>query len=86
MAALSHGLPIVTTKAKKLPQGLSEQLHVVIVSPGDINGLTEAIKKLIGSDSLRIKLGDAAMFFSKRFSWEAVAEKHFLLYQDIVKK
>lgn len=85
LAALSHGLAIVGTKVNALPEGLREGENILTFSPGDIQGLTKAIRALAESGNLRKELGKNALVLSKKFSWEQVAEKHFRLYQEILK-
>jgi glycosyltransferase involved in cell wall biosynthesis len=86
LAALCHGLPIVTTGNKKLPDGLRDQENILIVPRKDVKQLAEGIKKIIVSQQLRAKLGVNAKELSKRFSYEDVAKKHFELYNTLLCK
>jgi len=85
LAALGHGLAIVGAKAKALPDGLREGEHIVTFSPQDLRGLIGAIKMLASSPALRKNLGENAFTLSQRFSWAQTAEKHFDIYQGILK-
>jgi glycosyltransferase involved in cell wall biosynthesis len=57
MTALSHGIPVVTTKGKATEQIWSESEAVALADAGDINALVAAAQKLLGDDSERRRLG-----------------------------
>jgi glycosyltransferase involved in cell wall biosynthesis len=85
LAALCHGLPIVTSIDKELPDGLNDTENILAVSQGDVKQLTDAIKKIITSEELRRKLCANAKELSRSFSYESIAKKHFMLYQNLLK-
>jgi len=70
--ALAYGLPIITTAT-----GGSEIVRGVglIVKPGDIDGLAEALEKLISNDVLRASLSEAALNRAKELTWRKSAER-----------
>jgi glycosyltransferase involved in cell wall biosynthesis len=70
--ALAYGLPIITTAT-----GGSEIVRGVglIVKPGDIDGLAEALEKLISNDVLRASLSKAALNRAKELTWRKSAER-----------
>ena len=70
--ALAYGLPIITTAT-----GGSEIVRGVglIVKPGDINELAEALEKLISNDVLRTSLSEAALKRAKELTWRRSAER-----------
>jgi len=96
MAALVHGLPIVTTHCARLPKsdrlksvasphlpGLRDGENVLLVPPGDAVALAEAIARLADSPELRQRLGQGAKETSKAFGWDSIAEKTFEIYHAI---
>ena len=70
--ALAYGLPVITTAT-----GGSEVVRGVgfIVKPGDIDGLAEALEKLINDDVLRTLLSEAALNRAKELTWRRSAER-----------
>ena len=60
LEAMSLGTPIVATSVGAIPEILSEGVGLV-VSPGDIEGLAEAIDTLLGNQILRSKMGKLGM-------------------------
>ncbi|MDP2924660.1 MAG: glycosyltransferase [Candidatus Omnitrophota bacterium] len=85
LVALNHGLPVVTTVNKRLPDGLKDHGNILAVPPRDTSKLVDAIKELIVSEELRMKLGAKAKDFSGSFSYENIANEHFMLYQNLLK-
>ena len=80
MAALAHGLPIVTTRPRFPLVDLGDGENVVLVPPGDARGLAEAVAQLIENPHLREQIGDSARRLSRRFSWEQIARRTLEAY------
>jgi len=70
--ALASGLPVVTTTS-----GGAEVVRGCgfIVSPGDIDGLADALEKLMSNEILRAKLSEIAIKRAKELTWKKAAEK-----------
>jgi glycosyltransferase involved in cell wall biosynthesis len=92
MAALVHGLPIVTTSAGRLAADLESAAHlprlrdgenVLLVPPDDAAALAEAIAHLADTPELRQRLGQGAKEMSKAFGWDRIAEKTLEVYHAI---
>lgn len=85
IAAMQHGLPVVTTRAKGyLPAGLRDGENVLLVEPGDVAGFTEAVRCLLLDAGLRVKLGAGAAHWAAAFTWERVALKHREFYREVL--
>ena len=87
MAALVHGLPIVTTApnvqhSSSLPS-LRDGENVLLVPPDDAAALAKAIVRLADSPELRQRLGQGAKEMSKAFGWDSIAEKTLEVYRAI---
>lgn len=92
MAALVHGLPIVTTSVGRLAADLESAAHlprlqdgenVLLVPPDDAVALAEAIAHLADTPELRQRLGQGAKEMSKAFGWNRIAEKTLEVYHAI---
>jgi glycosyltransferase involved in cell wall biosynthesis len=97
MAALAHGLPIVTTKAPVInsphtedTSGLLPKLvhgeNCLLISPGDDRALVEAVRQLMDSPKLRKMLAEGASQLAKNFSWERIAQETVGMYRSILKQ
>lgn len=59
MEAMSTGLPVVTTQIMGIPELVGHGESGLLVAPGDIEGLAEAIEGLAADPRLRARLGSA---------------------------
>ena len=75
MAALAHGLPIVTTQPGLSLVELVSGENVMLVARDDEGVLSEAIARLIETPPLRKQLADGARRLSLRFGWEQIARR-----------
>jgi glycosyltransferase involved in cell wall biosynthesis len=94
MAALAHGLPIVSTRypqAKKHIPNPAERWHpkelkggsnILLVPPEDEAIMADAISRLIASPSLRHHLSVEARALSESFRWPEIARQTLELYHE----
>lgn len=90
MAALAHGMPIVTTQVKRekakgksiLPE-LDDAENCLLVPPDDPRALADAIQRAIASPELRAKIGAGARALAQHFTWDKIAQRHLELYRRI---
>lgn len=80
MAALTHGLPIVTTQPGLSLVELVDGENVMLVARDDVGVLAEAIAQLIETPHLRERLADGARQLSRRFDWEQIARRTLEAY------
>lgn len=57
LEAMAYQLPVVATAVGGIPEIISEGHSGLLVKPGDVEGLTAAIRRLIGSTQLRDEMG-----------------------------
>jgi len=60
LEAMSWELPVITTPVGGIPEVITHQENGLLVSPGDIEQLTEALQSLLTDASFRLALGIAA--------------------------
>ncbi len=83
MAALAHGLPIVSTRPRVDVPELRHGENILLVPPDAPVALAEAIAKLADDARLRRRLGEGATRLSQDFTWGKIAEKTEALYEEI---
>jgi glycosyltransferase involved in cell wall biosynthesis len=84
MAALAHGLPIVSTYPRVEVAEIMEDENMALVPSDDIEALVGKIAQLAASPSLRRRLARGAAELSKLFSWEAIAERTMRVYEEVL--
>jgi glycosyltransferase involved in cell wall biosynthesis len=85
MAALAHGLPIVSTRPRVDVPELRHGENILLVPPDASVALAEAIARLAGDANLRHRLGEGAARLAQDFTWEKIAEKTEALYEEILR-
>ena len=58
--AMAAGLAIVATPVGAVEDIITDQVSGLLVAPGDVDGLTEALSRLVSDRALRTQLGDKA--------------------------
>lgn len=95
MAALAHGMAIVTTAVPQSAEGgrpatgnrqlpaLKDGENVLLVSPDDAAAIAEAVKRIAASPELRARLERGAHETAQFFTWDRIAEAHLELYTTL---
>jgi glycosyltransferase involved in cell wall biosynthesis len=93
MAALAHGMAIVTTAPRVvgahrdalLPQ-LCDGGNCLLVPPDDPTTLALAILRAAASPELRARIGADARELAQHFTWDRIAQQHLELYERIANR
>lgn len=90
MAALAHGLPIVSTQLPTVVREaaghfpiLQDGASALLVPPDDPAQVAEAVTRLMADQALRSRLAQAALDLSREFRWEAIAQRHLEAYRGL---
>ncbi|MEM0100100.1 MAG: glycosyltransferase family 4 protein [Zestosphaera sp.] len=86
LEACAYGLPIITTNTGDYALMMRDHEDALIVPRNNVISIKNALIELITDEGLRKKLSINARKFAERFSWERVAEKHIVLYEDIIEE
>lgn len=85
--AMAFGLPVVGWRAGNLPYLAKDGQEGLIVPPGDIAGLTNALRRLAEDKELRKRLGEAARARAlTRPTWEQSADLFFNLIRQLAER
>lgn len=83
--AMACGLPVVTFDYKCGPRDIIDhEINGLLVKDGDIEGLAQALMRLMNADELRQKMGENARLVVDRYSEEKVMSKWQKLYSKIL--
>jgi glycosyltransferase involved in cell wall biosynthesis len=76
--AMAFGLPVVGWRAGNLPYLAEDQREGLLLEPGDVEALSQALLRLALDGDVRARLGAAAKRRAlARPTWEASAERFF---------
>lgn len=97
MAALAHGMPIITTRPRPLVDSsaglpvrhaslppLCDGENCLLVSPDDPHALAQAIARAAASPDLRAKMSAGARALAQHFTWDRIVEQHVELYRRLL--
>jgi glycosyltransferase involved in cell wall biosynthesis len=83
MAAMAHGLPIVSTFPRVECSYFKNGENVILVKPGDKVALAEAIERLSRNRQLRDKLSTNIVALAIGFDWDRITENMIEVYSGI---
>ena len=76
LEAMAHGVPCVATNVQSIPEILDEGRAGLLVSPGELEALAEAMIRLLTDDDLAREIGAAGRRrVERQFTWDRVAER-----------
>jgi len=81
--AMSWGLPVVTTSVGGASEFLEQGRNCLLVSPGDVDGIRDAIANLAHDPESRLQLGLAARDTISRFSIDTYISTLSALYEEL---
>jgi glycosyltransferase involved in cell wall biosynthesis len=84
--AMAAGLPVVGWRAGNLPHLATHEREGLILPPGDVAGLTAALRRLIGDEPYRRRMGQAARQRAATLpTWEESAGRLFAMLRAVAK-
>ena len=84
MAALAHGMPIISTEAEIVNPLLQGEENMLLAPASDISALATQVRRLAEDPSLREQLGEKAKDTADAFSWPKIASKTLEFYSSVL--
>ncbi|HMM50378.1 MAG TPA: glycosyltransferase [Burkholderiaceae bacterium] len=85
LQASAAAVPIVASRAGGLPEAVSDGVSGLLVTPGDVPGLVEALRRLLVDPALRRRLGEAGRRrILSGFTVETMVEGNIAVYREIL--
>jgi len=92
MAALAHGLPIVSTEVSPAVRDVATAFPLPrdgesarLAPADDPAGLAAAVTEVMTDSGLRERLAAAALALSRQFQWDTIAQRHLEAYRGLFK-
>jgi glycosyltransferase involved in cell wall biosynthesis len=84
MEAMASGCPVIGSRIGGIKDLIVEGESGLLVPPGDVAALRQAIACLLASPDLRVRMGQAARKRAPRFQAQSVVPRIERLYQDVL--
>lgn len=87
LEAMGTGLPIVASRVQGIDELVADHVNGTLFDPGDVDGLSECIIKLIDAGEKRLEMGNASIEMLKqneRYNWKNIADAYLSLYNNIL--
>ncbi|MEW6765589.1 MAG: glycosyltransferase family 4 protein [Pseudomonadota bacterium] len=85
LQASAAGVPVIATRAGGIPEAIRDGETGLLVEPGDVTGLRQAILRLLGDAALRRSLGQAGRrYVLEQCTTETMVEGNLAVYRAIL--
>jgi len=84
MAALVHGLPVVTTQPRVPLEQFRDGENMLLAPPEDPDALAACIARLADDAELRQHIGAGAEMLAQRFTWPAIAASTLEFFAELI--
>lgn len=78
---MACGTPVIATRVGGIPEIVRHERTGLLVTPGDIDGLEKAIRRIHGSPELRKRLIQKGLNLAESRKWKKVAERTLEAYE-----
>ncbi len=85
MAALAHGLPVVSTTPRVPLAEVVDGENMALVPPGDPHALAACLAALAADPPRRRRIGEGARRLSALFDWDTIAARTVEVYDALVR-
>lgn len=87
LETMSRGIPNVATRIASIPEVIRDGETGILLEPGNIDEIADAIRKLMGQKDLRREIGESGYeLVRKEFSMEGCVKRLEEIYEDILKQ
>ena len=84
LEAGAYGLPVVGTRSGGIPDAVKDGETGFLAEPGDIDGIAEAILRLLTDGDLARRMGRANRQWAETLTWERTAQEQYQAYQALL--
>lgn len=85
--SLSAGLPVIATPVGSIGEMMSDGKDCLLVDPGDVEGLTAALKRMATDEPLReLLMKQGKMLYAHHFDIDGYMQRMLFLYQGLYKR
>jgi glycosyltransferase involved in cell wall biosynthesis len=85
LEAMAMGTPVVAARSGALPEIVEDGATGLLVPPGDVDALRDALERLLSDQALRRQMGAAARRRAEQFSESTVVPRLERVYRDLIR-
>jgi alpha-1,3-rhamnosyl/mannosyltransferase len=82
--AMAQGIPVACSNAGALPEVCDDS--AVLFDPLSVDGMVDAVDRILGDSSLRHRLSEAGPARATQFSWKKCAELTRAIYEKVLRE
>lgn len=86
LEAMASGLPVIASEIEPLTEFMKNENNSLLEPPMDFKSFAEGIIRILEDDNLNQKLISGGKKTAEKYSWEATAESHLAIYNDLLNK
>ena len=84
--ACGYGKPVVASDLPEIREMVAEGASALLVPPGDVGALKDAILKILSNEELAAKMGEQNLIFAQSEQWGMVAEAYEEVYLELLNR
>ncbi|MEJ2576501.1 MAG: glycosyltransferase family 4 protein [Gammaproteobacteria bacterium] len=85
LQAAAAGLPLIGTRAGGIPEVVRDGMSGLLIDPGDVEALAQAMRRLLAEPELRARLGAGGRrLVAERFDVEAMVSGNIAVYRGVL--
>ena len=85
LEAMSSGKPVIASRVGGIPELVSNNKNGILVSPGNVEQMVEALLRLLENPSLRNRMGDMGRkIVEEKFDWKKIGQLYLTEFEKLV--
>ena len=85
LEAMASGVPVIGSNIGGIPDIIEDGVNGLLVSPGDPQGLADAIIQILENPELAARFREAGLKTVRdRFSWDKISDQFIEVYQEVL--
>ncbi len=81
--AMAAGVPPVAFAGGGVPEVVEDGVQGLLIAPGDVDAMAEAVMRLLGDDALRARMGEEGRLRARAFTIERHVERICGIYRQV---
>jgi glycosyltransferase involved in cell wall biosynthesis len=85
LEAMSSGKPVVASKVGGIPELVNNNENGILVSPGNVEQIVQALLRLLENQSLRNRMGELGRkTVEEKFDWKKISQLYLNEFESLM--